>query len=87
MGVVLDLTFVTASLVDEPTTCNYYDNCHHPLGSHTSIWRVDKDNWQALQNTLAHYLECNKSPQSETVEVFEAGLVNAINQAASHTIH
>ena len=99
-GGVLDLTLVTATLVDrigwcvdETVTSDHYDTVTTLMDAGpieiprpNPRWKTDKANWHAFQNALAHCLRGNESTPADNVDVLEARLVEAINQAASLTI-
>ena len=53
---------------------------------HIPKWKTDKANWFAFQEGLARCLKDNEPNNNENMDVLEARLIQAINQAASQTI-
>ena len=79
--------------VDETVTSDHYgtittlmDSGPAEIPRPNPRWKTDKANWQAFQSALARCLRSNEPTQSENVEVLQARLVNAIDEAASLTI-
>ena len=100
-GGVLDLTFATATMVerirwcvDDTVTSDHYgivttlmDAGPAQRPHHIPKWKTDKANWFAFQEGLARCLKDNEpNNNNENVDVLEARLIQAINQAASQTI-
>ncbi|XP_069995870.1 uncharacterized protein [Penaeus vannamei] len=99
-GGVLDLTFATATMVerirwcvDDTVTGDHYgivitfmDAGPAQRPHHIPKWKTDKANWLAFQKGLACCLRDNEPHNNENVDVLEARLIQAINQAASQTI-